>query len=439
MVWTTDLSDVFLVDYEKLCEVCERTAHNNNDLARSLNQKERLQTTELIDLYYAQRGRCALTGWPLEWHESMGNGRRLELDHIVGKKAKQVVSNAVSGEGPTEYGKVACITNVQWVCRFANSLKEKIRRAELPFEEILRSMVHQLDLGYPLRSNADFLGTKGRREFRENFLRETAAATPGISASALCDLLAGTKGEAHYLTVIKDMKRLGLLQSGKKTLWAQRRKQALEEVVKFHGTTFESKQHFVDLLNAAVKHHQGFSGTQWSSDANKMGIVLTFLSSRRSRPARNHLCAGDRKSCLVALREMEDQGIEVELLKQRLIERGAPINLIDAIVDETVDLGAAYLHEGKMFASLTRAEAAQRIGVSRNRPKKWARGDWHDPFAGPAFIKKTKKGLTYYKRHEVDAFAAERGSHPLDLSVCGKRGELAAGGHAAVRQVGQLA
>lgn len=428
MVVDRDLSPIYLIPYDRLCKSCEVIAHHNNDMARALGQKERLSATELIDLYYAQRGRCALTGWPLEWHESIKHGRRLELDHIIEQRAKQVVSNAVSGDGPTEYGKIACITNVQWVCRVANRLKEYVRCAELPFEETIFGMAYQLEQGRPLRSEANYLGAKGRREFRENFLRDAVAANPGISASELCDRLVGTKGEASYPTVIKDMKRLKLINSRKESSWSQLRKGVVSEIVKLHGTTFESKQHFVDIANSLVGPGGDFSPTQWTTDANKIGVVLTFLKSSRASPARNEVCAGDRQACLSVLREVADEGMTKESLRHELVARGAPPHLVDVIISQTCDLGAVYAHEGRLFAALNRAETAERLGVSQNRPKKWGRSDWPNQFAGPPFVKKSTKGLTYYKRHEIDEFAARRGSHPLDLSLQGQRDGCVIGG-----------
>lgn len=428
MVVDKNFSAVYLIDYERLCKLCQVIAHHNNDMARILGQKERLSPTELIDLYYAQRGRCALTGCPLEWHESMKHGRRLELDHIVEQKAKKVVANAVSGSGPTEYGKIACITNVQWVCRFANRLKEYVRCADLPFKETICDMAEQLSQGCPLRSHADYLGAKGRREFRENFLKETTAKRPGVSAAELCGLLVGTKGEASYSTVLKDMKRLELLNSRKDSSRSQLRRSVVSEVIELHGTIFQSKQHFVDIANSLAGPGGECSPTQWTNHANQIGAVLTFLKSSRASPVRSEVCAGDRQACLSALREVADEGMTEESLRHELVARGAPSHLVDAIISQVCDLGAVYSHEGKLFAALTRAETADRLGVSRNRPKKWGRSDWPDQFAGPPFIKKSTKGLTYYKRHEVDEFASRRGSHPLDFSVQGHRDGCVIGG-----------
>lgn len=422
-----DAQPAFVIDEERLAKLCDSVARNNNELARSVGQPERLTGSELMDLYYAQGGRCALTGCPLEYHESLKHYRRIQLDHIVERKARCVVANAIAGDGPTEYGKIACISNVQWVCRFANWMKEYIRCAGLDYAETVRAMAQHADDGFLLRSNAAYLGAKGKREFREKAVREMLAANKYVTAVEVLNSLRGTPGESCYQRVIMTMKQCGW-DSSHEIAYMDQRRAVIASVIAEHGLSWNTVKDLAKVVNAGfvdagMKPLTSFDWIKNESMALNAGV--TFARTRKRR----NCCQGDKRAFHEWLRESGETGRSIEecvnFFESRAIKPDAASEALDLIIQS----GAVYEASdgGRLVAALTRDEAAATIGVSPNRLKKWGTCNW-DALSGPAFTKASDKGKTYYRHEDIRAFTESRNRHALDLSVAGRREACVAGG-----------
>lgn len=421
-----DAEPAFIIDEERLAKVCESVARNNNELARSVGQPERLTASELMDLYYAQGGRCALTGCPLEYHESLKHYRRIQLDHIVERKARRVVANAIAGNSPTEYGKIACISNVQWVCRFANWIKEYIRSAGLDYADTVRAMAQHADEGFLLRSGAAHLGAKGKREFREKVVREMLGANRYVTAVEVLNALRGTPGESCYQRVIMTMKQCGW-DSSHEIAYMDQRRAVIASVIAKHGVSWSTVKDLAKVVNAGFVDAgmKPLTSCDWiKNEAMAINAGVTFARTRK-----RNLCQGDKRAFVEWLRKSGEAGHSVEECVDFFESRGIKQDAISEAIASVVHSGAVYeaSDEGRLIAALTRDEAAATIGVSPNRLKKWGTRNW-DALSGPAFTKASDRGRTYYRHEDIRAFSESRNRHALDLSVAGRRESCVAGG-----------
>lgn len=411
---------VYLISEKQLRDLIGSRVAELCKIAKIRGEKERVSGSELLDLYYKQKGRCAITGWPLR---KLKDGRRahdsIELDHIEeinGGTSRRWLALGGDEQKRPPGGRAADINNLQWVCRFANQLKQKCRAAGVSLKDVVQSISFQAEQGWPIRKNCTDLGLKGAKAFREKFLTELSLSKPGFSAAHAAALLQGTPGESHQSVVLKQMHELGLVQKS----WAKRRQEVLRALASNDDLVFDCLEEFRAKANSLLGHHKGFTSNAWRQDAKTVGVVITL---RKTRPParRSRICAGDRAACVNVLREAADDGLLLDQLVLAAESRGVPSHLVSDAIEAVIEAFAAYEHQGRLFASLTREETADRIGVSKNRLKKWARGDWHDPLAGPEFMKDRSKSLTYYKRHVVDAFVKSRGKHCFDLAEAGQR------------------
>lgn len=429
----------FLIDEHRLEKLCVSIARQNNELARKLGQVERLSPSELMDLYYAQKGRCALSGLPLEFHDSMKHYRRIQLDHIIEKRAREAEKRVAAGESGYQFGKVACITNVQWVCRFANMIKEYVRSSGADYTCCVNGLSEQCKAGFPLRNNAAFLGNSGKRAFREDLIRRSLADNPNVSAPYVVELLAGTIGESSYQTVVRHMRELGWqAKTDRSRLELQR--EAIHAAVAKHGCVWASYRDFAQSVNAeftarglpAIKatHHV-------VSMAAKAGITIkTERTSTKGRRA----CPGDGSAFLKLLKLAGPKGMNRDACVDWLKSRHVADSACGEFLDQMMSLGCVYESSDgtHLIAALTRKEAAEKIGVSKNRLKKWGRMDWAGGISGPAYAKASSKGRTYYRHEDVQEFISEREPHHLDLSRCGQRIACVEGGKLGGRPTSQL-
>lgn len=441
-------NDFALLTEDVLLKVCKSRARQLNQLAAARGQSKRTSASELMDMYYQQAGRCDDIGVILEYHSSKHTPFSMEIDHIKEINRHKSLKQA-NEQFAQESGECADIENLRWVCRFANQFKEACRSAGINRNEIVKKMAEIITSGISLRATCKHLGAKGRKQFRGEFIKQCVAQNTGISAAEVCRRLQGTIGEACENVVRCHMKELGFLQHSSSKTWPELRRQVLLKLHSECGLCFDSVESFLEIANQRLQHWKGYTVHVWRNDAKLIGLRISFKGAAegyRTR-ARSTVCNGDMCVCLHILKRVGDCGIEQDALLRQCRERGIPDHLAEDTLNQVLESFAAYEHQGLIFAALTRAEAAKRIGVSRNRLKKWGRSDWHDQFAGPGFCKTSKKGLTYYRRHDVDEFISNRGTHHLDLSSCGQRpgcvtggaigGQRAAIGHS-LRRAGSL-
>jgi hypothetical protein len=433
-------ADSFLIDEERLEKLCVSVARQNNELARRVGQDERIRPSELMDLYYAQRGRCAISGVPLEYHEGMKHHRRIQLDHIVEKRARAAIDGVINGRSPYQFGKIACITNVQWVCRFANMIKEYVRSAGVDYEQCLSAMLAQSRERFPIRSAAVFLGSSGAREFREQQIKKILADNPHVSAAAVCNALAGTTGEAHEATIRREMTELGW-RSTRTGVHFNLQKECIMRVVSQHGTAWATRKSFaIAVNNEFALHGLPVISTNYLIDhlAIKCGVAIETKFHRKVRKRR--ACPGDGRAFVEMLKKNGKDGMMLSACNDWIVDRGIDETDVTQFIDGLIAIGCVYRSSdnNSLIAALTRQEAAKMIGVSKNRLKKWGRMDWAGGLSGPAYIKASSKGRTYYTHEDVDNFIAEREPHWLDLSQSGQRRGCVEGGKLGGRPSGKM-
>lgn len=419
-----DLEPVYLIPEEQVRKIAYGRAHRNNAEAKLVGQPASLKPSELIDLYYRMKGRCAISGFPLEYHDRLTHSRSIELDHIVECKRRRQLSAAVSGS-TADGGLIAHIDNVQWVCRFANIMKQQANQQGMDLVAICRAIAEQGENGYPLRSEAAFLGLDGRAEFRRKVILECIESNPVCPASFVTRKLVGTPGEAKEATVRQHMRELGWNDS--RRAYVDFRDEAIRAVVESHGHEWALQSDFreavrVELLRRGVEKNPAVCWLK--KQAKRMGISLVFGSTMRA------VCAGDKARVLSLLKPAGSSGMQRDEIIRLLSLSGISDVLAHDTINVLLDFGAVYAREsdGAIVASMTRQQAAEAIGVSANRLKKWASCSWDGKDAGPPFMKCKSKSLTFYRHEDVEAFIGSRGSHPFDLSVAGQRAACADGG-----------
>jgi hypothetical protein len=419
-----NLEPVYLIPEEQVRKIAYGRAARNNAEAKLVGQPASLKPSALIDLYYRMKGRCAISGFPLEYHDRLTHPRSIELDHIVECNRRRQLSAAISGD-TADGGLIAHIDNVQWVCRFANIMKQQANQQGTDLVAICRAIAEQGEDGYPLRSGAGWLGLDGRAEFRRKVILECIKSNPVCPASLVTRKLAGTPGEANEATVRQHMRELGWSDS--RPSYADLRDKAIRSVVKSHGHEWALQSDFreavrVELLRLGVEKNPAVCWLK--KQAKRMGISLLFGSTMRA------VCAGDKAKLLSLLKPFGSCGMQRGDIFRLLSASGINNDLADATIDALLDFGAVYAREfdGAIVASMTREQAAEKIGVSVNRLKKWACSSWDGKDAGPPFMKSKSKSLTFYRHEDVEAFICSRGSHPFDLSVSGQRIACADGG-----------
>lgn len=416
-----------LIDYDTMREVCRRAARENNQKAALMGQSERLVASELLDLYFdGQKGLCSISSFSMEYHETRKHPRHIVLDHIVEANWRNALANAIQGGDPYKYGKIACIDNVQWVCNFANQLKESFRQKGFDIASVCRAIADNAEAGFPIRANARHLGLPGRAAFRSNLIREMLAQNKLVSSSAVHEALKGTPGECGYSMVLECMKELGW-KTQRDGTYREVREQAIRNVVARCGTTYPTQAEFAELVNKEL------SGMNvWKNPSRQvihttllgMGIKLVFQSSGHKRTDRSN-CLDDQRACLNWLQSKGDEGASVEETARFLADRRLNDVAIDECISVLLERMCVYRNDdsSRLYASLTRQEAARIIGVSKNALRKWA-----GRLTGPEYMKASAKADTFYRRDVVCKFIADRGHHPLDLAIAGQRLACVRGG-----------
>ena len=417
-------------DAKAFLAVCQSRASDCNRQAAARGEDSRVAASELFDLFVRQQGKCAITGLTMEYKKGQIAGPLVpQLDHILevrrshGGRALFLMRKSEEPSDAGEKGKAADIENLQWVCKFANGVKERFRQAGLPLEQTCLRIAENAKAGFPIRSKCHNLGLRGAQKFRKDFIQKQLSDFPGISAMQIHENLVGTDGEACYSVILKTMTELGWKASEIRN-WKERRIQVLKELSTDGVIRFESFRDFLEMANKASGHHRGFSHSCWRQDAHSVGIVF----ARALRRSVSTVSNGDLAACVSHLRDAGDRGDTKQGLCEWCESREIPDKLVANLLEQLISFGAVYEYQERYYAALTRTEAAHLIGVSPNRLKKWGRSDWGNLLAGPPFIKKTKKGKTYYRRHDVAEFIQSRGKHPLDFSVAGQRTSCVDGG-----------
>jgi hypothetical protein len=320
---------------------------------------------------------------------------------------------------------LADISNLQWVCREMNIMKEKFHQAGIDIRAFAVSFGQQADRGFPIRaSDCGYRPQYDRKEKRLSHLRELFAKHGNaLSCREVAGIFYGTELEVHHATIAAELKSLG---------W--RGKQAItEERLEIVRGVCGRQEPFDSLTDAWRQCQQELTQCD--------GLELTFpgwraftrqhgISVRLARVDERQVSSGDLAMAAQIVSQHGDQGLSQEMLLVMLQNKRLPASVAARCIESLKDIGRIYQDDkqGTLVASLTRQEAAEVIGVAANRLKKLATKKWRAQFIDLPFFKKSEKGVTYYRRDDVAAFKVKRGQHQLDVSVAGQRKACVEGG-----------
>lgn len=404
---TDEPAAVFAISDQDITRIAHTRAGLCNGYARELGQPERVQASALIDLYFQSGGRCAMCTAVL-------TKDRIQLDHI--KECNYRSARAAKMAGKTsENGKLACIDNLQWVCVFCNQFKERCRRAGVDLNSYVRDVSLQSQNGFPIRARCKHLGTGGSRAFRESIIQNELRKGSPVTASVICQMLAGTPGEASYPCVVQHMKELGWQSTALKHELTIKRRQAVREAFE-QGKVFASTADLTEELN--LRGGCRISYQAWRSHIQAVGIKFAF---EKQNSWRTQASSGDKQTVLAVLRELGPRGLDVASISARCRDRGMNDVLTEAAISRLSSECAVYSRDGgaTYVAALTRKEAASLIGVSWIRLKKWGAEAYSHLNAGPPYMKASPKALAYYRHEDVEAFLRSRERTQYDLVGAG--------------------
>lgn len=419
------MEPAFLLSDQVLWGICTRRACANNSQAATLRQESRVTSQKLADLYYSQGGRCAISGVPLQ-HFPLNATHPLQitLDHIEKVNRRSSLNAMING---TSGGcaPLADISNLQWVCREMNLMKEKFHNANVDMLQFGMSFGQQAENGFPIRSSDCGVRPQQNRKTRRITKLKQLFDTHGhaLSAREVATVFAGTDMEVNYHTIALELKGLGW--QGKHAI-TQERLKIIQRVC--------GRQDTFDTATDAWKHCQ-------EELAKIDGLEMTFMgwggfvrqhgvSVRLARVDERQVSSGDLATGLQIVRQHGDQGVSREMLLVMLENKRIPASVAARCVERLKEIGGIYQddRQGTLVASLTRQEAAEVIGVVANRLKKFASEKWRTKLIDLPFFKRSEKGVTYYRRDDVAAFREKRRQHPLDVCVAGQREACIKGG-----------
>lgn len=419
------MEPLFLLSEEVLGGICRKRACTNNAQAATLRQESRVTSQQLADLYYAQGGRCAISGVPLQ-HFPLNATHPLQitLDHIEKVNRRSSLNAMINGtfDGCAP---LADISNLQWVCREMNVLKEKFHEANVDIRQFAMSFGQQAENGFPIRSSDCGVRPKQDRKSRRIARLKELFETHGhaLSAREVAAVFAGTDMEVHHVTIASELKALG---------WQGRHAITQERLTIIQRVC--GRQDPFDTATDAWRHCQ-------EELAKIDGLEMTFMgwrgfvrqhgvSVRLARVDERQVSSGDLATGLQIVRQHGDEGVSQEMLLVTLQNKRIPVSVAERCIERLKEIGGIYQddRQGTLVASLTRQEAAEVIGVVANRLKKFASEKWRTKLVDLPFFKQSEKGLTYYRRDDVAAFKERRGQHPLDVCVAGQREACVEGG-----------
>jgi len=419
------MEPVFLLSDEVLWGICTRRAGANNSQAATLRQESRVTSQQLADLYYAQGGRCAISGVPLQ-HFPLNATQPLQitLDHIEKVNRRSSLNAMINGtfDGCAP---LADISNLQWVCREMNVMKEKFHEANVDIRQFAMSFGQQAEKDFPIRSSDCGVRPQKDRKTRRIAKLKEIFETHGhaLSAREAAIVFYGTDMEVHHATVASELKGLGW--QGRHAI-TQERLKIIQRVCGRHDpfdTATDAWRHCQEELARIDGLKMTFMG--WRAFVRQHGV-----SVRLARVDERQVSSGDLAMAAQIVSQHGDQGLSQEILMVMLQNKRLPTSVAARCIETLKEIGRIYQDDkqGTLVASLTRQEAADAIGVVANRLKKFATKKWRAKLIDLPFFKKSEKGVTYYRRDDVASFKEKRGQHPLDVCVAGQREACVEGG-----------
>lgn len=428
----------FKIDEIDLGKICKSRASLNNGVARDCGQQERLAPSDLAELYYKTGGLCSICTTHL-------TKENIQLDHIreVNRRSARV---AFVAGGEQVFSPVASINNVQWVCKTCNSFKEFCRRSQVDMATYLRSVLDQCEAGFPIRSGVVITGRmEAKKQERKKFLRELFKTKGNLlTINEAMDLLQLTEFVCCEALLAKELRSIGW--RGAKSRVAAKISAINDVVSKFSGP-MKTKTDWFRLVKEKTRNSDEcrMSFVRFCQIVEENGIDLPISNSAEMyRPVAascRQPTSADKQAVLAEVRHSHVDGLTKEQIVLAIASMNRPESIVDMAIAELCEIGRlqpSKANPEKLVYGLDRREAAEMLGVSLNRLKKWATRNWDHCAQRPEFFKPydKPKGRCFYAFDLFHQFVLERGKHQLDLGISGQRDECVAGGRLGGRPVG---
>lgn len=252
--WNTDS---FQIDVVTLHKRCVATAGRLRIEATTLGEECDITSERLVNLYVAQRGRCAILGAPL----MAGAGRgsvlddpwAMELDHI-----NPVYHSKSRRIGKHCGGAVALIGNVRWVSRIGHSYRHFSEKKGVSLGEVASMICRVHEHGSPWNDSVDVMEMAGGADSREQKIEEIFNQSlsggeffPGTKRLTEKALSSGVYASENDFVAL--FRRLGI---DPRKLEAENRSQALRRFLSDRADLLEG---LVSGTHAATFVHAAFS------------------------------------------------------------------------------------------------------------------------------------------------------------------------------------
>jgi|LakMenEpi03Aug12_release.lakeMendotaPanAssembly.Ray.scaffolds.fasta_scaffold62897_8 hypothetical protein len=423
------LVDVLISEHE-IEKICTSRASQNNSNARTCEEPERLRASDLLDLYYKQQGRCCCCAVAL-------TTKSIQLDHIVEANHRAKLA-AVIARQPHSFGPSAAISNVQWICKTCNSVKETCRRHRIELTNYVNAVAVQASNGFPIRKAISVTGAfKTKSELRADALKKLFdRRRQSLTVREACEAIHGTEYDCCSQLVAKELRRIGWRGAS----WRASQKVSLVfDVVSSTASAMRTKKDWWRLVNEKMVEtiESSICFVRFCQIVDDNGIQLAVRDDAPAyRPKASLLrapCSQDRAAVLFVAKEAGVRGMAPCDIIEAVVSDNKPEQIVVAAIDELVEAGRlqqAVSGNGALVYAADSKEAAEIIGVSLTRLKKWATRNWDGCEKKPEFFKASDKpkGHRFYALDKLHEFVASRTPHRLDLSVAGKRESCVNGG-----------
>jgi hypothetical protein len=405
----------YRIGEDAIARICQNRSRHMNSEARLAGQPQRITATDLEDLYYKQGGMCAICGTPVEDHGPHKHPKAIRADHIRNVNRRSTFESRACGSISTG-ALIADIGNVQWVCHLCNTLKQIVVASGVQWAEYVAGCNAQASMGFPLRSDAVVCGSRmSRRHSRMDWMRQQFESHGhALSSRDVAKHFAHTDLEANYATYLKELKEIGWC--GQRHA-SELRKQVAEQLCRASTTADEKTlKEWCEAFNVAV-HDQhclpAVSVVRFRQIIDEH--ALTFpIAERVDGKAKIRMASSAEKAWMLdELRLAGPNGMTRKDLVEKTKSATFAAELKAEAIEQLIQSGRIEEHDGRLFYGLTRREAAEVIGVSPHRLKKWAVYG-----TGPRFMKtpNNSKGDCYYSARMLYEFAENRTKTPCDAS-----------------------
>lgn len=410
--------------------ICRSRASDNNSKARTCGEPDLLQASDLLDLYNKQRGTCCHCAVVL-------TNSTIQLDHIIEVNYRAKLA-AIIARQPHSFGPNAAISNVQWICRTCNSVKETCRRNGVELSQYVNAVAAQANNGFPIRKSVSVTGSfKTKAQLRTAALKKLFEQRKNLlTTREACESIHGTDYDACESIVAKELRRIGWKGASHRS---SQKISLVLDVVASSCCSMRTKTDWWRLVNEAMveRLNSSICFVRFCQIVDDHGIQLRVSDDAPAFAAKaarlRAPCSQDRAAVLYAAREAGTQGMTKRQILDKVVSPNKPEEIVVSAIEELIEAGRlqqSAASDEKLVYAATSKEAAEIIGVSLTRLKKWASRNWDGCQEKPDFFKASDKpkGHRFYPLDKLHFFIERRQPHTLDLSVAGKREQCVNGG-----------